>query len=316
MSENPPTTEMFYGDEDDPTMWFAKFKRMLPHSWTDTEKVAHFTNHIMPSSYASDWLDALSFRDKVSLETIQTAFDIRWPPPERPQFTRAEQMERIRELVLKEGDIGKWITPSDKRKADYGQNIWANEVKKAAISMGDVQGLLLECALDSIPNILKDHLTCRYSKWEEFQKDIRSVPAHKIKRGKERVDQERARDAEIAQLRAQTSATAATLQSTITQLSQLHLPPSTPYHARPQTNPRNLPPITTHHNFATQNQPYTAPVQGTWPPRRPPPTREQVLERVMAIPQRPNSGEGKQQYKADIDAWHTAHGADAMVSLS
>ncbi|KAF8437268.1 hypothetical protein L210DRAFT_3353503, partial [Boletus edulis BED1] len=32
--------------------------------------------------------------------------------------------------------------------------------------------------------------------------------------------------------------------------------------------------------------------------------------------QRPNSGEGKQQYKADIDAWHTAHGADAMVSLS
>ena len=69
-------------------------------------------------------------------------------------------MEWIKELVLKEEDIGKWTTPSDKQKADYGQNIWANEVKKAAISIGDMQGLLIECTLNNIPNILKDHLTC------------------------------------------------------------------------------------------------------------------------------------------------------------
>ena len=152
--------EMFYGDEDDPTMWFAKFKRMLPISWTDTEEVTHFFNHLLPNSYTLDWFNILSSKDKTSLDTIQIAFDIRWPPPECPQFSQAEQMERIRELVLKEEDIGKWTALSDKRKADYGQNIWANEVKKAPISMGNMQGLLIECALDNIPNVLKDYLTC------------------------------------------------------------------------------------------------------------------------------------------------------------
>ena len=120
---------------------------------------------------------------------------------------------------------------------------------------------------------------------------------------------------EIAQLHTQTSATVATLQSAITQLSQLHvLPPS--YAARPPIQYRNPPPIITQFNAASQCQPHSAPAQGNWQPRRPPPMREQVLDRVAAIPQRPNSNEGKQQHKADIDAWHAAHGVEAMPSLS
>ena len=177
MSENPPTTDMFFGDEDNPTMWFAEFQWMLPLTWTDTEKVAHFANHILPNSYASDWYDVLTPTTTSILTTIQTAFNTRWPPPERPKFSRAEQMERIRELVLKEENIGKWITPSDKRRPDYGQNLWANEVTKMARMMGDTEGFLIEFALETIPDTLKDHLTCRYSKWDKFQKDIWSVPA-------------------------------------------------------------------------------------------------------------------------------------------
>ena len=163
--------------------------------------------------------------------------------------------------------------------------------------------------------MLKDHLSCQYNKWDEFQKDIRSVPAHKIRQGKERQDQERARDAEIAQLCTQTLATVATLQSTITQLMQLHLTP-TSYNTRPPTQYCNPPPIITQYSAGNQPQPYSAPAQGNWQPRRPPPTKEQVLERVTAIPQHSNSNEGRQQYKADIDAWHTAHGAEATSSLS
>ena len=36
----------------------------------------------------------------------------------------------------------------------------------------------------------------------------------------------------------------------------------------------------------------------------------------MAILQRPNSNKGRQQYKADVDAWHTAHGTEATPSLA
>jgi hypothetical protein len=123
MTENPPTTDMFFGDEDNPTMWFAEFQRMLPLSWVENEKVSHFVNHIVSNSYASDWIDTLTRNDMASLAAIRTAFNVRWPPPERPKFSRAEQMERIREQILREENVGKWVTPSDRRKADYGQNM-------------------------------------------------------------------------------------------------------------------------------------------------------------------------------------------------
>lgn len=107
MSENPPTIDMFFGDEENPTMWFVEFQRMLLLMWTDAEKVSHFANHIVPSSYALDWYDALTPTATATLATIRTAFNTRWPPPEHPKFSQAEQMERIRELTLKEENIGK-----------------------------------------------------------------------------------------------------------------------------------------------------------------------------------------------------------------
>ena len=172
MTENPPTTDMFFGNEDNPTMWFTEFQRMLPLSWMENEKVSHFANHIDPNSYASDWLDTLTCNDMASLATIRMAFNNRWPPLERPKLSRAEQMEQIREQVLSKENIGKWITPPDKWKADYGQNIWANEVAKVVITMGDMAGFLIKCAVDRIPNLLKDHLSCQYETWKEFKKDI------------------------------------------------------------------------------------------------------------------------------------------------
>ena len=255
--------------------------------------------------------------DMASLATIRTAFNVRWPPPEHRKFLRAEQMERIREQLLSEENIGKWITLADKQKADYGQNIRANEVAKAAITMGDTGGFLIDCAVDGILNLLKDHLACRYNTWEEFKKDIRGITPHRIKQGKERLEHERTRDAEIAQLCAQTSATAATLQTAISQLSHLQLSPA-PYNAHHPTPNRNLHPIVTQLNLPNQHQPYSAPSlgQGSWLPKRPPLTRESIMEWVMAIPQHPTSNEGKQQYKADIDAWHATHGRETTPSLS
>ena len=63
-------------------------------------------------------------------------------------------MECIHELVLKEEDVGKWTIPSDKHKADYGQNHWATEVANMAVSMGDVEGNLITYILETIPPLL------------------------------------------------------------------------------------------------------------------------------------------------------------------
>ena len=75
MSENPPTTDMFFGDEENPTMWFTEFQQMLPLSWTDAEKTSHFANHIISNSDASDWFDTLTPTETSTLAKIRAAFN-------------------------------------------------------------------------------------------------------------------------------------------------------------------------------------------------------------------------------------------------
>ena len=49
---------------------------MLPLSWMENEKVSHFANHIVPNSYASDWLDTLTRNDMASPTTICTVISM------------------------------------------------------------------------------------------------------------------------------------------------------------------------------------------------------------------------------------------------
>ena len=109
----------------------------------------------------------------------------------------------------------------------------------------------------------------------------------------------------------------ATLQTTISQLSNLQLSPA-PYNTRSPAPNRNLHPVVAQFSLPNQHQPYSllGLGQGSWLPKRPPLTRESILEWVMVIPQCPVSNEGKQQYQADIDAWHATHGREAILSLS
>ena len=111
----------------------------------------------------------------MSWTVLRAAFLVRWPPSERSSFSRAEQVERICELILKEEDVGKWTIPSDKRKADYGQNIWATEVANMAVSMGDVEGNLITYVLETIPPLLRGHLDTDYDSWLAFVEAVRMV---------------------------------------------------------------------------------------------------------------------------------------------
>ena len=123
------------------------------------------------------------------------------------------------------------------------------------------------------------------------------------------------RDAEIAQLRAQTAATAAMLDTAITQLSHLHVS-SVPHNRQNPTPYCNPHPIITQFPNPNLQQPHSAPALGNWLPRRPPLTKELVLERTTMIPQCPTSNEDRQQYKADINVWHNTHGMNANLSIT
>ena len=113
--------------------------------------------------------------------------------------------------------------PSDKHKADYGQNLWAMEVAKMVINMSDHKGFLIEYILEGIPNILKDHLTCQYDTWDEFHDDICSVLMNKIQCGKETIAKEKARDTEISSLKSQVTSMTTLLQAQMAQLTRLQL---------------------------------------------------------------------------------------------
>ena len=72
--DNPPYTDMFFGDYEDnnqdPSMWFAKFQCMLPLSWADTQKIDHFENHIASSSLTQEWFDNLDPGNKQTLSAL------------------------------------------------------------------------------------------------------------------------------------------------------------------------------------------------------------------------------------------------------
>ncbi|KIK25790.1 hypothetical protein PISMIDRAFT_47341, partial [Pisolithus microcarpus 441] len=58
---------------------------------------------------------------------------------------------------------------------------------------------------------------------------------------------------------------------------------------------------------------------GAWPrgtlPFRAPLTRSQILEKALAVPQRPNTEMGRRLYEADVETWHRNFGTEAYPSL-
>ncbi|KIJ05586.1 hypothetical protein PAXINDRAFT_158994 [Paxillus involutus ATCC 200175] len=175
--EMPGKVDMFHGDyskEEEPTEWFMMFQLSLPSSWNDDQKVERFQLHLVPNSYADEWFNNLSVLDTMSMTALRAAFFKRWPPTKKPKWSKAQQKERIRGHVLQEEDIGTWI--AEGRVGDYGQNVWAVNVMRLALSMGDVEGMLIEYAIEGIPTVLKEHLTGEYDTWEEFLEGVRATP--------------------------------------------------------------------------------------------------------------------------------------------
>ncbi|KIM57134.1 hypothetical protein SCLCIDRAFT_17024 [Scleroderma citrinum Foug A] len=172
----PATAKMlplFHGDysnSEEPAHWFVQFQLALPDTWSEVAKIQWFQLQLAPRGYAEEWFNTLPTSELASLAMVRTAFLKRWPPMKRVKWLRLQQRERVRELGLKEEEVGKWV--QEGHIGDYGQKIWVDRVMRLALSMGDMDGSLIEYAIETAPAILKDHLDNGYDSWEEFAQAV------------------------------------------------------------------------------------------------------------------------------------------------
>ncbi|KAG1834276.1 hypothetical protein EV424DRAFT_1532530 [Suillus variegatus] len=227
--------------------------------------------------------------------------------------------------VLKEEEVGEWMQVG--WMGNYAHIIWAINVLKLALGMGDVNGAMIEYALEGIPNILKHHLECAYTTWEEFVEDIQKVPNVKLKHSREDLEKNQAQDAEITKLKAQNSPSPLLLSQQFTQMSiptQQAVPTAyclTPQMFNPNMSTSTFPPVTAQpmFNVGPFIMPHNGPpaynrTRGAFPPHTPL-TRVQILERTVLVPQRPNTEAGMPQYEANVDLWHCTYSTDGMTTL-
>ncbi|KAG1871824.1 hypothetical protein DFJ58DRAFT_837139 [Suillus subalutaceus] len=231
--------------------------------------------------------------------------------------------------VLDKNDIGLWTA------GNYGHVVWATKVSCLSLGMGDTEGYLIEYVIKGVPNLLKDHLKCEYADWDEFLEDVQSVSSVKLKRGREDLNKERARDMDIARLKAQPSLTS--LQYQFSQMStngQRSNPPAyqtsmriptLPIQSAVQPNAAGViypvlnptPPMTAPNN---QVMPMGAGRGAGFGMRGAPfmrmqLTRVQIMEKLAMMPQRANTEAGVRQYEADIELWHRNHGVEGFPTL-
>jgi hypothetical protein len=179
--DNMKAVLLFYGDygeKENPAAWFAQFKLSLPISWTDAQHVQHFGMQLTPGEVAEEY-QSLTSTHLSTFTNLKAEFFKHWPPPKWLKLTRAQQKECIMAQPLKEEEIGKWT--QEGQTGNYTHVMWAISISRLAMGMGDVEGAMIEYVIESIPDLLKDHLTCAYNTWDELIEDIQDVPIVKLK---------------------------------------------------------------------------------------------------------------------------------------
>ncbi|KAG1829622.1 hypothetical protein EV424DRAFT_1535638 [Suillus variegatus] len=297
-SDNPRPIPLFHGDyreKEEPSLWFAQFQLSLPDSYLDAQCIQRLKMQLAPGT---------------------------------PR--RIHRKEHVMAQVLKEEDIGVWL-PGEPT-GNYGHVTWATKVMRIPMGMSDSAGLLVEYAVEGIPNVLKDHLTCSYSSWQEFLQDVESVPAIKLKRAKEDLNMNRTCDADITQLKAQSSSTFNTLPFQFSQMTMDNSRQVQPSYRASRAYANANPFLSTTPNANLAAMPAQAiPVASVNRPTRgagsnimgwrgnmltrPTLTRAQIMEKLNTLPQHQATEVGRQQYEADVEAWHHMHGTEGTPSL-
>lgn len=149
-------------DEDDPKsmkqpqVWLRKMERFWESTITDAEKLRDITMSLEPDSTAEIWWTALAAGDKDTYTKAQQLFKDKWPKVQEQEQTMPAKREILRELVLKEEDLGKWI--GEGKKKNYTHVVWADKALKLWRDCDDPGGHLLDDVRRNLPEPLRYNL--------------------------------------------------------------------------------------------------------------------------------------------------------------
>ncbi|KAG6834125.1 hypothetical protein H0H93_011782, partial [Arthromyces matolae] len=266
---------------------------------TEEHKLAQFQNYLHSQSIADDWYTSLNANIKTSWDTLQAAFNNRWPNTAIVRKTKAEyELEIVGKKLMVEV-LGK--TKLVGGREVYTHTAWADEMARLVLE-ADVTGTTyITQVRKGLPTIIRDKLEEEYESWTAFLTAVKGISATYIKEKKE--DEEERRK-EIMQL----------IESPRTELSRVlgntTLGPSPP--SAPVTNPPLRTGVGLGFGPRPPQQPRAYPAQGqrVYSPQE----REAFRARMNTLPHHPNTEAGRAAHQAQQKAWRDQYGLTATVT--
>ena len=323
--DDMPTEQVdpFHGDKEDenPEDFLRSFYRRMGTASDDVRK-QQFPYFLQADSVADEWFDDLQLVDKTTWNTIEDAFNKRWPRKKAAKKTTEEYEEEITGLCLKTEDLGKKEKTAGREV--YSHIVWAD--KMATI----VKGAKIEATTTYIghvrkelPKLLREKVGAGHTDWTAFLQAVRDVDIDYIRDGvdlwkKEQNEQETLRK-RVQQLEKLTASPTAPLRHQMLTFGVGNPPPSPIQQPRQApTTPANPFTGTTGGRGNLFQTPQTgSPAQNSTP--RPPATqadRVALLACLQRYPHHPDTEAGRQAHRAQQADWVKSHGISTFVTES
>jgi hypothetical protein len=302
----------FHGDKDDenPEDFLRSFYRRMGTASDDTRK-QQFRYFLQADSIADEWFDELSAADKKTWDTIEAAFNKRWPRKKAVKKTKEEYEEEITGTQLPTENLGKKEKIAGRET--YSHIVWADKMEAI------VRGAKIEATTTYIghvrkelPNLLREKVGTGHADWTAFLQAVRDVDVDHIREGMNRWKKEQEEQQ--------------ALKKRVQQLEKLTASPTAPLRHQMTTfnlgNNQQSPAQTARQASTTTANHFTGTSGGggnLFVPKniRPPPTqadRAALLARLQKYPHHPDTEAGRQAHQAQQTDWVKTHGVAAVVT--
>ena len=282
---------------------------------SDETKKQQFPNFLQADSVADKWYEELATDSKTTWNSIETAFQARWPRKKGAKKTNEEYEEEIRELQLKMEDMGKKEKVAGREV--YSHIAWADKMgtvikgaklEKTTTHIGHVR--------KNLPKLLREKIGAGHADWNAFLEAVRDIDIDSIRDGvdawkKEQADNEavkkRIKELEklvttspTAPIRHQMSAFNIGNQPSAGSVTQQGTVPTTNLFTNTSGGRGNL---------FTQAKPTNTP--------RPPPTpadRVAIQGQLMKYPQHPDTEAGRRAHQGQQAEWMRSNGPGTRIT--
>jgi hypothetical protein len=311
--------EPFHGDKEDenPEDFLRSFFRRMGTANDDVKK-RQFKYYLQADSAADEWFEGLQPVERKDWDSIEDAFNRRWPRKKAAKKTTEEYEDEIIGLRLNTEDLGKKEKTAGREV--YSHIAWADKMTTT------VKGANIEATTTYIghvrkelPKLLREKLGAGHKDWKSFLQAVRDVDIDYIRDGadiwRKEKDEQDALRRRIQQLEKLTASPTAPLRQQMTTFG-IGGPSLSSNTRQPSTTPNDP--------FASgtggRGNLFQAPRTRTPPQNantRPPATqadRVALLACLQKYPHHPDTEAGRQAHRAQQAEWAKAHGPNTFIT--